>query len=178
MRMGRVLSRLELLDRRLQAGESHELLGHPSLHASLIVGGEELSSYPAKASLTIERRTLPGEPAQVALAELQAILEELRSADPEFDAEARMVFGRGGYEIAPTDPLPAALTRAASRIGHTPSRVGMTFWTDAAILGEAGIPTVLFGPGGAGLHSVEEYVRIDEVCRCRDALAELAFEFR
>ena len=40
----------------------------------------------------------------------------------------------------------------------------MTFWTDAAILGSAGIPTVLFGPGGAGLHSTEEYVLIDDVC--------------
>ena len=41
----------------------------------------------------------------------------------------------------------------------------MTFWTDAAILGGAGIPSVLFGPGGAGLHSTEEYVRVDDVRR-------------
>ena len=50
----------------------------------------------------------------------------------------------------------------------------MTFWTDAAILGAAGIPSVLFGPGGAGLHSIEEYVFVDDVCRCREALANLA----
>jgi acetylornithine deacetylase len=53
----------------------------------------------------------------------------------------------------------------------------MTFWTDAAILGAAGIPSVLFGPGGAGLHSTEEYVVVDDVCRCRDALVELARAF-
>ena len=40
----------------------------------------------------------------------------------------------------------------------------MSFWTDAAMLGAAGIPSVLFGPGGAGLHSVEEWVD------CRDVL--------
>jgi acetylornithine deacetylase/succinyl-diaminopimelate desuccinylase-like protein len=33
---------------------------------------------------------------------------------------------------------------------------------------------VLFGPGGAGLHSIEEYVILDDVLRCRDALANLA----
>jgi len=53
----------------------------------------------------------------------------------------------------------------------------MTFWTDAAILGSAGIPSVLFGPGGAGLHSIEEYVRVDDVVKCRDALVALARDY-
>jgi acetylornithine deacetylase len=46
----------------------------------------------------------------------------------------------------------------------------MSFWTDAAILAQAGIPSVLFGPGGAGLHSTEEYVSVVDVLACRDAL--------
>ena len=52
----------------------------------------------------------------------------------------------------------------------------MSFWTDAAVLGSAGIPTVLFGPGGAGLHSTEEYVNVNEVIACRDALAGLTLQ--
>jgi acetylornithine deacetylase len=69
------------------------------------------------------------------------------------------------------------LIRAASAVGCQPRRVGMTFWSDAAILGAAGIPSVLFGPGGAGLHSPGEYVRIEDVLKCRDALVGLAREF-
>jgi acetylornithine deacetylase len=53
----------------------------------------------------------------------------------------------------------------------------MSFWTDAAVLAAAGIPSVLFGPGGAGLHSTEEYVKIVEVTTCRDVLATLALEW-
>ncbi len=53
----------------------------------------------------------------------------------------------------------------------------MTFWTDAAVLGAAGIPSLLFGPGGAGLHSTEEYVLTDDVVACRDVLAELATHY-
>ena len=49
----------------------------------------------------------------------------------------------------------------------------MSFWTDASVLGHAGIPSVVFGPGGAGLHGAEEYVKLDEVIACRDALADL-----
>jgi len=174
LRMGRVLSRLESLDRRLQGGPAHPLLGTGSLHASLIEGGHELSSYPARAALQYERRTLPGEPSDIARVEADALLAELRREDPEFEAEARLVFGRDAYEIDADSQLPALLTDAARAAGCGASIAGMTFWTDAAILGAAGIPSVLFGPGGAGLHSLEEYVIVDDVCRCRDALAALA----
>ena len=78
--------------------------------------------------------------------EALAILDELRAEDAEFEGDARMVFGREPYEIDPSSPLPDALIRAASLSDAPPRRVGMTFWTDAAILGAAGIPTVLFGP--------------------------------
>jgi len=53
----------------------------------------------------------------------------------------------------------------------------MSFWTDAAILGGAGMASVVFGPGGAGLHGVEEYVRLDEVLACREALVAVARRF-
>ncbi len=53
----------------------------------------------------------------------------------------------------------------------------MTYWTDAAVLGEAGIPSVIFGPGGSGYHGLEEYVKVDEVLICRDALIHLARSF-
>ena len=176
-RMGRVLSRLEALDLRLQRGREHPTLGTASLHASIIEGGHELSSYPVRAWLQFERRTLPGEPPDVALLEANRILEKLRSEDAEFQAAAQLMFGREPYEIAATDPLPDLVDGAARFAGLSPRRVGMTFWTDAAILGRAGIPSVLFGPGGNGLHSIEEYVEIADVCRCRDALVALTHAF-
>lgn len=70
-----------------------------------------------------------------------------------------------------------ALATALRAQGQLVVVSGMSFWTDAAILGHAGIPTLLFGPGGAGLHSTREYVRIDDVLACRDALVELARAF-
>ena len=114
MRMGRVLSRLEHLERKLRDGSSHALLGTASLHASIIEGGEELSSYPARASLQFERRTLPGEAADAGLTEVVAILDQLRREDPEFEADAQLVFGRDAYEIDPSSSLPDALMQSAS----------------------------------------------------------------
>lgn len=177
LRMGRVLGQLESLDRRLQAERPHALLGTGSLHASIITGGREMSSYPDRCRLQIERRTLPGDPAAVGLQEVRAILNRLRRADADFAGDANLVFSRMAYELEPSHPLPEMLTRAAESAGCQPRRVGMSFWSDAAILSSAGIPTVLFGPGGAGLHSVEEYVRIDDVRVCRDTLVALARTF-
>ena len=173
-RTGRVLARLEALDRALQSRPAHPLMGTASLHASTISGGHEWSSYPAHCVLKLERRTVAGETAVGALREVEAILEELRSADSTFQGDARLVFSRSPHETAVDHPLTQALLERARARGVQAGTTGMSFWTDAAILSEAGIPSVLFGPGGAGLHSTEEYVREEDVIVCRDVLADLA----
>jgi acetylornithine deacetylase len=177
LRMGRVLSRLELLDRELQARPPHPVLGTGSLHASLISGGRELSTYPDHCALQLERRTVSGESDETALKEVEQILEALKREDPEFEAKATLLFGRPPYEIPAEHELPCALEATVARAGLATKLTGMTFWTDAAILGNAGIPSVVFGPGGAGLHGIEEYVLVDEVLACRNALADLARTF-
>ena len=87
------------------------------------------------------------------------------------------MFSRPAYEVPVGHELPQSLASSLTRIGRTPSIVGASFWTDAAVLGHAGIPSILFGPGGAGLHSTEEYVTVDDVMVCRYALVELAGRF-
>ena len=174
LRLGRVLARLEALDATLQAQPPHALMGTGSLHASLIEGGHELSSYPDHATLQMERRTLPGEPESKALAEVQQILDALAREDPTFRGTATARFSRPAYEVPANHELPRALTAALARAGGQPRIAGASFWTDAAVLGHAGIPSILFGPGGAGLHSTVEYVNVRDVLTCRDALIELA----
>jgi acetylornithine deacetylase len=177
LRMGRVLKHLEALDRDLQGRMPHPRLGTGSLHASFIEGGGELSSYPDRARLQLERRTLPAESNSIALDEVLSILEGLRLEDPSFRGVARSMFGRPAYELRADHELPQTLAAAIRHLGRVARVGGASFWTDAAVLGHAGIPSVLFGPGGAGLHSREEYVNIADVLLCRDALVELARRF-
>jgi len=174
LRMGHVLSRLELLNREIQARPPHPNQGTGSLHASIIDGGRELSSYPDRCVLKFERRTISGEPVDMGYREAQAIIEALKKTDKEFEASAKFGFGRPAFETPLGHPLPEFLAAAMRKIGREPKQGGVSFWTDAAILASAGIPGVVFGPGGHGLHSLEEYVRVDEVIACKDALVELA----
>src|SRR5436190_896627 len=87
--------------------------------------------------------------------------------------KGRMRFCRPAYEVGGDHALPVAVAAAVAHVTGLHARTGgASFWTDAAVLAQAGIPAVLFGPGGAGLHSTEEYVNVADVAICRDALVE------
>jgi acetylornithine deacetylase len=172
VRMGRVLVGLEDLDRRLRSAPARALLGTGSAHASVIEGGQELSSYPERCTLLGERRTLPGETAADIELELAAILEEAGRDDADFRAEVSVPFARDAYELAADDPLVELVGRHAGE----PERVGMPFWADSGLFAAAGIPTVLFGPGGEGLHETEEWVELADLERCRAVYLAVACE--
>jgi acetylornithine deacetylase/succinyl-diaminopimelate desuccinylase-like protein len=163
--MGPVLTRLQELDRRLQAAHGHPLLGTGSVHASLIEGGQEYSSYPASCRLIGERRTIPGETDDLVRSEVAALLGdadgswELLMSRPPLETEA-------GSEIA----------RLVARHAGDPDVTGAMFWADSALLHEAGIPTVLFGPCGEGLHAEVEWVEIASLERCIDVYVAVAAE--
>ena len=176
-RMGRVLSRLEQLDKELQRREPHPLQGTASLHASLIQGGRELSTYPDLCTLSLERRTTSLEPANIAMTEVNSLLAALKSEDREFEASARLVFERFPLDTSPEHPLPQMLLNQLQKAGRKTRPAGASYWTDAALLASSGTPAVIFGPGGAGLHSTEEYVNIDEVLLCQDVLTAMTREF-
>ena len=177
LRMGRVLGGLETIDRRLQSMSPHPLVGTPSLHACTIGGGRELSVYPDRCVLSMERRTVAGETESVAIDEVRTLLGELETEDPEFEGTATPVFHRPAYEIPASHSLVRTLGAVAERNGISSAPTGMSFWTDAAILGQAGIPSVLFGPRGEGLHGTDEYVELDSVMVCQRVLSEFAREF-
>jgi len=176
--MGRVLEGLDRLDRDLQSRPPHSLVGTASLHASLIEGGRELSSYPDRCHLQMERRTIPGEAPGAGGREVEQLLARLRKEDPEFKAVSRVLFARNSHQVDPDHELPQAMVSAIRTSVHSapshPALIGMSFWTDASVLGDAGIPAILFGATGAGLHSVEEWVEAKSVLDCRDALVALA----
>jgi acetylornithine deacetylase len=171
-KMGRVLVGLEELDRSLRASPTHELLGSGSLHASLVEGGVELSTYPDRCLLKAERRTIPGETAEQAEGELRAVAERAAADDPEFRAEVRSTFVREPFQV---DAAEAVVQAALRHAGET-DVIGVPFWTDAAILASAGIPTVVYGPAGEGAHADVEWVELESAARCAETYLAVAAE--
>lgn len=175
---GKFLVALEEHDRRLRAEPSHWILKSGSVHASLIQGGAEWSSYPARCRISLERRTIPGQTPRAVQAELEAIVEAIHTADPNFQAIVEPGLHRGPFEIPESEPIVATLDAVATRVlGARPARRGEPFWTDCAILKDAGIPCVMFGADGAGAHAKTEWTTLGSVRRLADILTDTALEF-
>jgi acetylornithine deacetylase len=165
--MGRILTGVSDLDRRLRGGPGHALLGTGSVHWSLIEGGQELSTYPARCLAKLERRTVPGEDGPGALREIEDVIAAAQAADPALRASARVMLERTPSELDAEHRLSSAVKGAArDAIGSDPKVIGVAYWMDMALLNAAGTPTVSFGPSGEGEHADVEWVDVSSLEKC------------
>ena len=177
MRMGRVLSRLEELEREVRSRDPHPLLGPPSLHAPLLRGGTGISTYADRCTLRIERRTVPGETGEQVTGEVEAILDDLREAS-DFEASLETLLVRSPFEVDGDAGVVRALEDASERVlGRTPEHVGENPWMDSALLADAGIETAVMGPRGGGAHAEEEWVEVDSVVDLARVLSGAAADY-
>jgi acetylornithine deacetylase len=165
--MGRILTGVLELDRRLRAGRGHLLLGTGTIHASLVEGGQELSTYPARCVVTLERRTIPGEDGASALREVEALIEAARGEDPALEASARLLLERPPSQLGADSFVTEAVEKAATEVlGREPEVIGVAYWMDMALSNAVGIPTVAFGPSGEGAHADVEWVDLASLEQC------------
>jgi acetylornithine deacetylase len=128
--------------------------------------------------LQIERRTVPGETAEQAVAEVRAVADAVAAADPDFHATVRPFFAREPFEVAPEAEIVHVVDRAARKVrGCAPAHIGDTPWMDAALLAAAGVETVIIGPQGAGAHADVEWVDVESVLRLAEILVEAAVDY-
>lgn len=172
---GLVIASLDQLQRDTLDHRTHALLGHASLHLSTIEGGSGWSTYPDRCTLRIERRTLPGETTEQVLQEFAQACERVAALDDQLDVQLRHVLTQGPSDVAGDAPIVRALEAAMRAEGETVLHEGMSAWTDAALLNDAGIPAICYGPGDIMLaHADEEWIPMDEVERATRVLSRLA----
>ena len=121
---GPLLTGLMKLDESLERTTTHPLLGRGSVHASVIAGGVELSGYPARCVIGVERRTLPGESAATFEVELDRLLDECRAADPQLEVERRTLLERDPFSSPEDGEIVATTLGAARAEGADPAVAG------------------------------------------------------
>ncbi|MGD9044348.1 MAG: ArgE/DapE family deacylase [Desulfobacterales bacterium] len=178
LKAGKVLMAIDHLGKTDLTRKTHPLLGSPSIHASLINGGTELSTYPNYCKIELERRNLPGEDRQAVTAEIQDLLQNIQRQDDQFKAASEVFFFRPAFEISQDQPIVQTVSRSYESIFDKPPRFeGMWAWLDSAILAQAGIPSVIFGPSGDGAHAAVEYVDVDSVITTTEVLVRSITNF-
>ncbi len=172
-KMGRIIAALENFDQDILRKRVHPLVGPASMHCALIQGGSGISTYAPECKLKIERRTIPGERPEDVVKELQEIIHNIDEV-----AEVKAYFHRPPLLCNRDEPIVKDLRSAVNAlVGKDPEEAGVAFWMDAAVFAEAGIPTVNYGPSGAGAHAAVEWVDRDSVVSVAQTMVETARRF-
>ncbi len=172
---GSLLTVLATEGRRLETARVHPLVGHGSIHAGTIRGGTAPSVYPEECSLTVERRTLPGESREELLAQIDDMVVRAREQIPELAVDVIPGLFRAGTEVPTSHPLVTGLVQSAEAVGSACRIEGMTAWVDACFLNQVGTPALCFGPGSiAQAHGLNEWVDVNEIRACHRVLGAFA----
>ena len=176
-KMGHVLIGIEALQSILLE-EEHPLVGPGSVHASIIGGGRELSTYPDRCKLEIERRLIPEENRDDVEEEMKNLLQSLREGDPKFKADYEITFYRAPMEVDPEEDICRLLKDETTKtLGVAPRFTGGSGWMDTQIIYEKGIPAVAYGPIGDGAHAAVEWVDLDSVYKAAQVQTEVIKRF-
>lgn len=176
-RAGYFLVELDRYSERLRRGRDNPVMA-PTVHASIIRGGEEASSYPALCTIVLERRTVGGETPETVRKEVQDILDKLAASIADFKADLRVTFDRPPFSIEPDHPFAALVGDVVGEsLGRKAEFIQEPFWTDCALLAAKDIPVLLWGPKGDGLHGKEEWADVASIRRVAKALGLLAGRF-
>jgi acetylornithine deacetylase len=172
---GLVLAELDRFDGEELPARRHPLLGRPSIHASLIDGGTGMSTYPDQCTVRLERRTIPGETPDQVRAEIEAMCARAGAGRSTFRADVAVTLAQAPSDVRTDAPIVRALGASMRDVGENVRIEGMSAWTDAALLNDAGIPAICFGPGDMSLaHAAEEWASVDEIERATEVLTRLA----
>jgi succinyl-diaminopimelate desuccinylase len=146
----------------------HPAVGKPMISINTIQAGVAHNVVPGECTFSIDRRLIPGETQESAVAEIVATLDAIAREDAAFRYE---------LDVDPRkDHIPANITEESSPIvralqasirkvtGQEPEYfVAWAGATDGRFYRQAGIDTVGYGPGGENAHGANEAVQIDDL---------------
>jgi acetylornithine deacetylase/succinyl-diaminopimelate desuccinylase-like protein len=175
--LGRLIAVVEERDAVLAAGPAHPVAGTGTMMTTVAGGGTSPFVLADAAFAVVERRTVPGEASADGLAEVEAVLSAMRGGDPSVQAEASLLLSREAWEFDPGSAAGTALSgmlaeALGARLGRVPRPVGAPYWMESALWQAAGIPTVVCGPAGGGMHAEDEWVDLGQVRAYADALVD------
>ncbi|MEO5804114.1 MAG: M20 family metallopeptidase [Verrucomicrobiota bacterium] len=152
--MARVVDLLETNYAAKLRRRKHPLLGHATMNVGTISGGTQPNIVPDRCIISADRRTLPGETEQTVRREIQQLLRAKNLSANIHDSRAAFC---GSLETDFKLPIVQQFFRSTGQ----KKTFGVDYFCDAAVLSQAGIPSIVFGPGNiAQAHTSDEWISI------------------
>lgn len=169
--MAHVVTRLEELASELSNQvQPHPLCGSATMSVGRIDGGTSVNIVPAHCEIEIDRRIVPGEDPKLATLQLQREISSITDGivcDPPWISCPAL-----GNEV--NEWVADALLRHGTQIGRSVSKIGVPYCTHASTISDAGVPSVVFGPGSiAQAHTADEFIEVEQL----ELAAEIYFRF-
>ncbi len=164
LEMARVVELMETRYAKQLSKKKHPLLGNPSISVGVIQGGQQPNIVPDRCVMRADRRLLPGETPAAVRKELMALLrkEGLRATVDDSKGVDCLAM-----ETDPSSPLVQGFLKSAGR----KAALGVNYFCDAAVFGNAGTPSIVFGPGDiAQAHTADEWIAIRQLERAHAVL--------
>jgi acetylornithine deacetylase len=179
--LGGLLVAVAEQNRALRQAVPHPLLAHGSLMSTVARGGSAPFTVAAEAESLIERRTLPGEPATAPLSEVRDLVDAVTAGAPGLGSTVELVLARDAWQADDSGPAAELMDLLATALAAAgaapPARTGAPYWMESALWQASGVPTVVCGPAGGGLHAVDEWVDLAQLRRYPMAVAAAVHRF-
>ena len=164
--MARIVDVLETTYAAQLRRRKHPLLGHPTINVGSFEGGTQPNIVPAQCTIAIDRRTLPLETDVQVLREIQEVLRK-----KNLSAEITSLQSAACLPLETSSKLP--LVESFLRGIRQKGLVGVDYFSDAGVLAESGIPSVVFGPGDiAQAHTPDEWIEVRQLDQAKDMLVK------
>jgi acetylornithine deacetylase/succinyl-diaminopimelate desuccinylase family protein len=176
--MARVLQELENECVRL-ATRRHLFVGSPTMSVGLIEGGTQVNMVPAACTIVFDRRLIPGEDPDAAVAEYREMLRKLQAGHSNLKIEMEEPMMKDW----PLDtPVSSSIVECVSEILRVSSMesapCGVPFGSDASKLAQVNIPSIILGPGSIDhAHAADEHVELEQVEKAFEVYRKIMLEF-
>lgn len=175
----RIVTALEdLALRTANAGQRDTAFDPPytTIHVGSLHGGTALNFVPDRATLEFEIRYIPGTDVDALLAEADAAIAGARASLRVQAAEADIAVEDMAFYPALSTAAESAVVATAQRLADaSDSATTVSFGTEAGLYVQAGIPTVVCGPGDiARAHKADEWIGFDELAGADRMMQRLA----
>ena len=149
-----------------QLDREHDLTGRAVASVNIVRGGHAPNIIPAHCMCEVDRRVVPGEDQNDVLPRVAELLDALKATYPDMSYKQNLQVAHPPLLPESNEAILPLVKSALNACDLRKPAVGAPFATHAGYLAEAGLPTLVLGPGSPyPAHTKDEWVSLDEITK-------------